>query len=508
MPDVLDQLRDSGQRLVEAASLRTADLDAVMARGRAVRRRRTMTVALSSLLAVALAIGAIAASATGHHTPLLHTTTPATQQNPKPKPKPIDEQLAASLGAGVANSWVPVDFGDARLWVPPTASITRSWEVSCAPLTNGQGSRRIFIAFDQSASFCSPNEPGATWIEIAARPAPRRPEAPPQQVHGIELFPLYPRSTPAGIGGFTILSMGIDIETHVGDSALVERVIDTLAPSAAAIARRTDLAIDTATWRTVSWHGVEWQQPPDWSVRDLAGAFAGCGRSRASDVTEVGSPSFFPSCPAPGPVDGVTSPTDSATVTACETCNAPPDEPDEIARGVHSLQMTVSLGVDGRVGAAILRSFRAAPGATNLRVDGCPATVPRDGPATTARQQPLVPGRPSSVAICRYHGSDARDATTGALAAFAAGDPSHWRVTMNGLAPVDLVCNGTNDTGRAIVLRFGYLRGAPVDITIRGACNWATNGGGAPMSTTDVVIDELRTLVGTDCTFSAGSVSC
>jgi hypothetical protein len=501
MPDVLDQLRESGQRLVDAASLRPTGLDAVMARGRATRRRRTATVALCSLLAIALAVGAIAASASGHHSaPLLHTTAPATNTRPQPKPKPgpTDQQLAASLGVGVPNGWVPVDFGDARLWVPPTSSVFAE-PARCSIAGAKVPSTGTFVVLDQLDNRCEPDLTPHSWISLDALPSSAAlPSRSALVVHGFDVYLEF--GSPL-VAGYDVPQLGVRVRYHRADAAIVSRIVSTLGPSARAIAGRSDLAVDTSSWRTVRWGDVEWRQPPEWRVRDLAGTVGACGPSPPLvDEVTVGEP--IPSraaCPAVAPDPIATAPTDRVAAVACSSCTSEPSA-NALTRVVGSTMMTISLGVDGRIGGAVLRSVREVPSSA-LHVDGCPSTVPRDR-TSGDRFATLVPGHPSAVAICSYHGAGVDGAAQDSLAAFAPGDAAHWQAMLNALPPVTkAVCNGQNDNGPHVALHFTYADSGPTDVTIGSPCGWATNGHSLSWVTGSHVFAELSALVGVDCSF-------
>jgi hypothetical protein len=502
MPDVLDQLRESGQRLVDAAAARPADLDAVMARGRATRRRRTGTIALCSLLAIALAVGAIAASATGHHAaPLLHTTAPATHTRPQPKPTPgpMDQQLAASLGVGVPNGWVPVDFGNARLWLPPTTTVFGA--KGCGASAAGTD---LTLAFDPIAAGC--NLATVSWIATSQLRSGARQSRASRTIHG---YPIYVTPRAPGVAIWDVPALGITLQYRIVSKVPVDQVLDTLAPSAQAIAARSDLTIDTLSWRTVSWHGDEWKQPSTWAVRDLAGSPAPCAQAvRRADVTEVGTSTLQLPCTLPAiSSDRVRPPVDGASVAQCESCDGLTAQQGQLVRALHSTAITVTLGIDGRVGAAVARSFHAVHDSGTLRVDGCPNTVPRDR-TPGQRFARLVPGHPTAVAICRYHGAGVTGTTLNSLAAFAPGDVAHWQTTLNALRPVTkALCNGQNDNGPHVTLHFTYAQGAPTDVTVGSPCGYATNGHGISY-TSPALLDELGTRVGADCRSFGTSVSC
>ncbi len=504
--DRLDALRDASARLRGSVAATTSgDVDAVMARGRNRRRHSAVSAGIAGMLSIALTVSAVATIASARHGD--NKKSPATAATSTPSitttPKPIDEQLAASLGHGVPNGWVPVDLGKARLWVPPTAHT-----VSFAQCMGGPGTAGVQIVLIGTIApgTCAVSA-DATYIVVggATHTLPR----PPKPIRTINGFVLYLRADSPTAISYDAPALNVTLTTH-GESALINSVLGTLAPSAAAIAARTDLPIDTSRWRTVRYHSIEWRQPASWKVADRAGTFSGCSVEVPAATTSIGVSGVPARCPYGRPPDTVSTP-----VTAAEVADGTPLSngavalDGSVAKTLGATSITVHLGVDGRIGGAILRSAHEIS-SRPLTVDGCPATVPQTPHAPSGGASRLVPGTPTAVTVCRYHGFNVPSVTQGTLAGFAPGNAADLARTLNALTPVPPgpVANCPLDDGARVLVRFTDAHGGTFDVIISlGGCRYVTNGArntysGATLPTV------LYDLVGGDCSFLTSQVIC
>jgi hypothetical protein len=91
----------------------------------------------------------------------------------------------------------------------------------------------------------------------------------------------------------------------------------------------------------------------------------------------------------------------------------------------------------------------------------------------------MVPGSPTSLVGCRYHGFN-QTAPNGSLAASATLPTQEIAAALNGVpipAPDAPLPNCPADFGEVYVLWFGYASGPPLLVSVQGAgCFYADNG--------------------------------
>ena len=179
------------------------------------RRRRRLRVSIVGTFATVVVVAA-AAAAVGIGISL-QTSSEHVTVGPQDQAAVTDPQMRAHLGLDVPTSWVPVDFGDARLFVPADWVVTAGGCPGSAPAWVEVGG-----PYKQAC-----NGGPSTFIDISSFTGPHE-ATPARVVHGYSLY---------GVAGnphtFVVpaLHATIDAEGPLRDEALA-----TLAASSRLIA--------------------------------------------------------------------------------------------------------------------------------------------------------------------------------------------------------------------------------------------------------------------------------
>ncbi len=347
------------------------------------RRRVSLTGALATVVVLAAAVVGIGISR--------QTSPKRVTVGPQDQTAVTDPQMRAHLGLDVPTSWVPVDYGNARLFVPADWKVTAGRCPGSAPAWVEVGGPYKQIC----------NGMPTTFIEISGFTEAHEPEA-ARVVQGYSLY-----AVAGNPDTFVVpaLHVTIDAEGPLRDEALA-----TLAPSSRLIALTYHGPVPSG-WNEVGYSGITVSYPADWPQQ----AVASCGGVPPAQVTLVDVTG--PGCgsggqPETGPTrDGLRMgraqpwfPNTGSKQTAISNGDArmllQPGDGDQALVVVvqlnetHGVPVEIGLGIDGRVAAAILAS---------IRIDGrvSTSTTTTEAPASTDR---AIAGVWQATSIAGYDG--------------------------------------------------------------------------------------------------------
>jgi hypothetical protein len=278
-----------------------------------------------------------------------------------------DLQVRAHVGVGVPGTWMPVDYGEARIWVPS------DWKVNAGDCP-ARGSGVVFVGVDPTGPCRNVGVTiGLSPIFVAPQGA-----TPSRTVNGYGLYSVAPTSVIADAPqSFAVPELQVTItvpHSHTGD-----QILATLAPSARHVALN-DTTPPPSGWQHRQLDGIELSVPTNWRVetvsdrgyhpcpfepnpqdnalvriRLVSGAIPagyGCGIGR--------NPPTYPG-PRAGSVDIESSPTGRRIPMSVDAPSGNPWDDRYLqvsgANGTHGFSITIGFGRDGRIAAAILKSI-------------------------------------------------------------------------------------------------------------------------------------------------------
>jgi hypothetical protein len=301
---------------------------------------------------VLVLIAANAACSSTHHVTAHPTPTrsAAIIEEATQKPGAVTAgQVQAHLGRRVPASWSPVDFGDARLWVPP------SWRVvfgACTGLASG------WIVLDEP--YDDSCRQRAATIQLGELSAGSVPSRPALTVNGYRLYSTAPDT-------YAVPDLHVTVIAH---GLASRRVLATLAASARTVALTYHASVPRS-WHEIHYAGLVLAVPADWTVDNISGKPV-CPNSRLDARVLVGN-----GLPAGCPPDPTYVPPKSGSATISDKYARPPRTTTDVdptswnspwgtlhlqldvrIDQSHDVGVTLGLGRDGRVGAAIIASVR------------------------------------------------------------------------------------------------------------------------------------------------------
>jgi heat shock protein HslJ len=362
-------LQTAGRALVDNPPLPPTPVGHIESSARRRRQRRAGIVgAVATLIVLVAAAAGIEAGR--------RTSPGRVAVGPHDEPAVTDPQMRAHLGLDVPTSWVPVDYGDARLFVPADWKVTAGGCPGPAPAWVEVGGPYKGI--------CGGSTP-STFLAIWGFTEAHDP-APARVVHGYSLY------AASGIPDvFVVPALHVTI---AASGPLRDEALATLAPSSRLIALTYRRPVPS-DWSAVSYAGIEVSVPSEWTQQ----ARDGCGGVPPAQVTLVDGASLGCSAgglPATGPTrDGIrigraqpwfpnTEPKQTRISNGNAAMLLQPGDSDVALVVVvqlnetHGVPVEMGLGMDGRVAAAILGS---------VRIDGSVST-------TTTAQLPVSTDRP------------------------------------------------------------------------------------------------------------------
>ena len=259
-------------------------------------------------------------------------------------------QLRAHLGRDIPPGWTPVDYGDARLWVPPT------WRIVFG---NCDAPAQGFVQTDNSYGQSCSNK--TTVIKLDPLTTTNFPGRPSETIHGYHLFAAAPNV-------YAVPALHVTLTVKGADSS---RVLSTLAPSSRTVALTYKGAAPHG-WRAITHAGVILRVPSDWTLNDISGQPV-CPNPRLNATVLVGNglpagcppdPTFVvPVAGSAGISDALRRPVPSPTTTIDPTSYDAPWYSTHLQLDVHvdlghDVDITIGLGRDGRIGAAIVASVQ------------------------------------------------------------------------------------------------------------------------------------------------------
>ena len=230
---------------------------------------------------------------------------------------------------------------------------------------NCAGSAQGFIQTDDSYDPSCPNQP--TIIKIDPLVSTGAAGRPTRTIHGYGLFA-------AGHDRYAVPALHVLLTVKGADS---NRVLSTLAPSSRTVAL-TYKGAPPHGWRVIKHAGVLLRVPSNWTLTDITGQPV-CPNPRLNATVLVGD--GLPAGCGPDPTlvlplagsaaisDAYRRPVPSATTTVDPTYYDAPWSTTHLQLDVrvdldHDVAMTIGLGRDGRIGAAIIASVHAVTAAS------------------------------------------------------------------------------------------------------------------------------------------------
>ena len=181
------------------------------------------------------------------------------------------DQLNAHLGVGVPAGWYPVDLGDARLWVPGDVTVeTEGGATVCGESAQPPLPTPGLIGVGFASASCprhrkfAPREAGRL-VSSSARPR----GAPYRTINGYRVYRV--AGPPSSV--FEVPQLGVQLALRGG---LTDRIVGTLAPSSRKVALEYATRPVPATYRTVKSYGVSVSIPARWTVTKPGAYFFGC----------------------------------------------------------------------------------------------------------------------------------------------------------------------------------------------------------------------------------------
>ena len=349
------------------------------------RRRRRLRVSIVGALATVVVVAA-AALGIGIS---LETSPEHVTVGPHDQAAVTDPQMRAHLGLDVPTSWVPVDYGDARLFVPA------DWKVTAGGCP---GSAPAWVEVGGPYKQTCTGTP-STFIDISSFTGPHE-ATPARVVHGYSLY-----AVAGNPDTFVVPALHATIDAR---GPLRDEALATLAPSSRLIALTYHGPVPNG-WNEVGYAGITVSYPPAWPQQ----AVASCGGVPPAQVTLIDVTG--PGCgtggqPETGPTrDGLrigraqpwfpnTEPKQTRITNGNAGMLLQPGDGDQSLVVVvqlnetHGVPVEIGLGIDGRVAAAILAS---------IRIDGAVSTTTTQPPSAADRP---IAGVWQPTSITGYHG--------------------------------------------------------------------------------------------------------
>jgi hypothetical protein len=379
----LDEVREELGDLAARIPAASVAADEVLGHARRTVKRRRVTRGIAALAAVVV-IGTLAVVLNvSRPTPKVRVSveSPSTTVQARETPPFTASQLRAHIGIGVPSGWAPVDVGDARIWVPS------SWrsELGYACHRRVAGMVSVFKLTQANCVALTPTR--SQWVALIPSPQPSISGA--SRVPGVHGFRVYAGRLPDGLVApgsaiYAVPRLGVTIAIR---GSMAARILDTLAPSARAIALAFAVDPTPAGYRAIAADGIAASIPREWTsaIRHQAP----CGWSSA--YPNLG-PQFVRIRPPVGPslcpptiLTAATLVGDGVILETSSTDVAPQRRPilvlshgptrvrvyddkydgsslDVFAQNARSSTthvLKVGLGRDGRIAGGILASIRA-----------------------------------------------------------------------------------------------------------------------------------------------------
>jgi len=248
----MDNTQPARNRAVSSAVILSMMLGGVRAFGAAVA---------AAMIVAGCSSGGAEQSASATTTTQRGSAT-TTAETHRPPAALTDQQLRAHAGDGVPSGWVPVDEGDARVWVPanwslssgsvcfsaasvtPTVSLGQLAQSSCRSM----GESHFALPAESVSLIASPNRTAGARYRM---------------IHGYRVYAANAAKPDPAWLVYDVPQLGSRIALR---GSLARRVLDTLAPSARAVALAFAPQPPRTNYRHVIAAGVRLSIPPGWRI--------------------------------------------------------------------------------------------------------------------------------------------------------------------------------------------------------------------------------------------------